>query len=159
MSRCFLKRHFLLGKGVLAATSLEVNRNSQGSGRGSCGHPPPRRTRTKVRIEAGSRREEALWRLQNDLSTQHPHPSQQSLGAGHAHPERRKPPYPCSVLDLINPQLHGHVKAMQDVSTEHQRVYRGVDCMDPAWGWGEEKVSHQPHLWQCVELYPGELPG
>lgn len=37
----FLKRHFLLGKGVLAATSLEVNRNSQGSGRGSYGHSPP----------------------------------------------------------------------------------------------------------------------
>lgn len=102
-----------------------------------------------------------MRRLQNDLSTQHPHRSQQSSGAGRAHAERRKPPYPCSVLDLIDPQLHGHVKAVQDVSTEHQRVYRGVDCMDPAWGGGGKRSVTSPTY---ASVYkgaggPGELPG
>lgn len=39
--------------------------------------------------------------------------------------------YPCSVLDLVDAQLHGHIEAVQDVSTEHQGVYGGVDGMDP----------------------------
>lgn len=66
-----------------------------------------------------------------------------SPSAGHTHGESRKPPYPCSVFDLVDPQLHGHVKAVKDVSAEHQRVYGGVDRMDPAWGGGE--AEGQPH--------------
>lgn len=67
------------------------------------------------------------------------------LRGRHTHEERRKPPYPCSVLNLVDPQLHGHVKAMQDVSAEYQRVYRGVDCMDPAWrGAGKTRSATGP---------------
>lgn len=41
--------------------------------------------------------------------------------------------YPGSVLNLVDPQLHGHVEAVQDVPAEHQRVHRGVYRMDPTW--------------------------
>lgn len=132
ISRCFLKRYFLFSKGVLATTGLEVHRNPRGPGWGSCGHPLPCRTRTKAQLGTGSRREGDCGRLQSDLSAYPEHPAE--LRGRPAHEERRKPPYPCSVLDLVDPQLHGHVKAVQDVSAEYQRVYRGVDCMDPTWG-------------------------
>lgn len=66
-----------------------------------------------------------------------------SSGAGHTRGERRKPPYPCPVFDLVDPQLHGHVKAVKDVSAKHQRVYGGVDRMDPAWG-GRETEGQPP---------------
>lgn len=94
------------------------------------------RTRTKVWLEAGSRREGGL---RSDLSTK----PGRSLRAGHTHRESRKPPYPSSVFDLVDPQLHGHVKAVKDVSAEHQRVYGGVDRMDPAWG-GRETEGQPP---------------
>lgn len=64
---------------------------------------------------------------------------QAELRGQHAGKERRKPPYPSSVLYLVDPQLHGHVEAVQDVSTEYQRVYRGVDGMDPTWGGGHRE--------------------
>lgn len=48
-------------------------------------------------------------------------------------PEGRKEgaSYPGPVLDLVDPQLHGHVEAMQDVPAEHQRVHRRINRMDP----------------------------
>lgn len=95
--------------------------------------------------------------------------ARQSSGAGQSHEERRKPPYPCSVLNLVDPQLHGHVKAVQDVSTKYQRVYRSVDCVDPTWGEeGTERVSHwlldhrggSPYgSMQKITGGPGEHPG
>lgn len=75
----------------------------------------------------------------------------QSSGAQHAHEERRKPPYPCSVFDLVDPQLHGHVKAVQDVSAEHQTVYGGVDCMDPAWHGAEKTGSAMGPTYASVQ--------
>ena len=59
---------------------------------------------------------------------------QAELRGWHGHKKKRKPPHPRSVLDLVDPQMHGHVETVQDVPAEHQRVYGSVDCMDPAWG-------------------------
>lgn len=89
--------------------------------------------RTKALLEAGNRREGGPRRILESL-VPHTLSARQSSGAGQSHEERRKRPYPCSVLDLIDPQLHGHVKAVQDVSAKYQRVYGGVDCMNPTWG-------------------------
>lgn len=47
-------------------------------------------------------------------------------------PGKQGASYPGPVLDLVDPQLHGHVEAVQDVPAEHQRVHGCINCMDPA---------------------------
>lgn len=116
-----------------------MNRNSRGSVWGSYRQPP---ARIKALFEAGDGREGGTM---EDFGTTCPHTPRapgRAQGLGQSRQERRKPPYPCSVLDLVDPQLHGHVKAVQDVSAKYQRVYRGVDSMDPTWGGeGTGRVS------------------
>lgn len=45
--------------------------------------------------------------------------------------KRIKCPYPCSVLNFIDAKLHGNIKAMQDISTKHQRIYWSINRMYP----------------------------
>lgn len=149
----------------MAATGPEMNRNSRGSvWVSSCRQPS---ARTKAPLEAGNRREGGPRRTLERL-VPHTASARQSSGAGQSHEERRKPPYPCSVLDLVDPQLHGHVKAVQDVSAKYQGVYRGVDCMDPTWG-GEATGRVSRGSWTTGRVMdestqkgpgdPGEHPG
>lgn len=107
----------------MAVSGLEVNENSgalQGELRwGSLSSQPPRcRSSTEARPEA--------QREGGGLQWPGTVPGMKAL------------PYPGSVLDLVDPQLHGHVKAVQDVSAEHQGIHRGVDRMDPTWGQQRE---------------------
>lgn len=39
--------------------------------------------------------------------------------------------YPCPILDAVDVQLHGDVKAVEEVTPKHQSVLRGVYGMDP----------------------------
>lgn len=45
--------------------------------------------------------------------------------------KRIKYPYPCSVLNFIDAKLHGNIKAMQDISTKHQRIYWSINRVYP----------------------------
>ena len=115
-----------------------------------------------MRQGAGGTRDQEGFRNDRPVRPKH----QAELGGRCGHEKKRKPPHPRSVLDLVDPQLHGHVEAVQNVSAEHQRVYGGVDCMDPAWGGeGTERVSHwpfgAPHYAHMQEGAggPGEHPG
>lgn len=52
-------------------------------------------------------------------------------------PTPAAPPYPGPVFNFVDPELHGHVKAVQDVPSKHQGVYGRVDRMDPTWRGGK----------------------
>lgn len=39
--------------------------------------------------------------------------------------------YPCPILDAVDVELHGDVKAVEEVTPKHQSVLRGVYGMDP----------------------------
>ena len=40
--------------------------------------------------------------------------------------------HPCPVLDAADVELHGDVEAVEEVPSKHQRVFGGVDGVDPA---------------------------
>lgn len=39
--------------------------------------------------------------------------------------------YPRSILDAVDVELHGDVKAVEEITPKHQSVLRGVYGMDP----------------------------
>lgn len=41
--------------------------------------------------------------------------------------------HPCAVLNVVNVELHGNVKAVQKITPEHKSVLWGVDSMDPPY--------------------------
>lgn len=40
--------------------------------------------------------------------------------------------HPCSVLNIADVQLHRDVEAVQEISSKHHGVNRGVDSMNPS---------------------------
>lgn len=40
--------------------------------------------------------------------------------------------YPCAIFNAVDVELHGDVKAVKEIATEHQGVFWGVHSMDPA---------------------------
>lgn len=55
---------------------------------------------------------------------------------------RVKSGYPCPILDAVDVELHGDVKAVEEVTPKHQSVLRGVYGMDPPC----KTTQELPHL-------------
>lgn len=41
--------------------------------------------------------------------------------------------HPCAVLNVVNVELHGNVKAVQKITPKHQSIHWSVHCMDPPY--------------------------
>lgn len=41
--------------------------------------------------------------------------------------------HPCAILNTVDVELHGDVKAVEEIPPKHQRVLWGVHGMDPPY--------------------------
>lgn len=55
--------------------------------------------------------------------------------------------HPCAVLNVVNVELHGNVKAVQKITPKHQSIHWSVHRMDP------------PYTQRHSGLLPEKLPG
>lgn len=68
--------------------------------------------------------------------------------------------HPCAVLNVVNVELHGNVKAVQKVSPKHQSVHWSVNGMDPPYTHGQSGLvlenlgdSYLKHLMHDKHVY------
>ena len=52
----------------------------------------------------------------------------------------------CVLFDIVTSQLHGNVETVQEVSTEHERVFRSVDTVNPPCGYRHDSGNETSKL-------------
>lgn len=66
--------------------------------------------------------------------------------------------HPCAILNAVDVELHGDVKAVEEIPPKHQRVLWGVHSMDPTYNIQDKgRWRHVAAETVCVIVYTDRL--